>query len=78
MRLTINTMRALIPVTQKYHRLCILALPPGLWLFAAANIELDAEVGFEPLYIRPLAYEASEHSELLYSAVEIPRIELVW
>lgn len=45
MRLTINTMEALTPVTQKYHRLCILALPPGLWCFAAANIELDAEVG---------------------------------
>lgn len=33
-----------------------------------------AEAGFEPLKLRPLAYEASEHSELLYSASNDTRI----
>lgn len=31
-------------------------------------IQLVAEAGFEPLKLRPLGYEPSEHSELLYSA----------
>lgn len=34
-----------------------------------------AEAGFEPLKLRPLAYETSEHSELLYSAVVVEGIE---